>query len=123
MSSDLKAHCEGIAIDLIKGLPAQECNNCGHDVFVMDVCEKCELERGEMSGFDYLKDALDIEYIVNHEGDYLGARILVAFGGPNIWINTRCNMIEGAWGNESYTTSFSDHIGLDDAASEFWGCR
>jgi hypothetical protein len=34
------------------------------------------------SAFDYLNDALDIQYIVDGAKNYLGAKILVAFGGP-----------------------------------------
>lgn len=128
MSNDLKAHCESIAQDLANGLPAEECHNCEHHVFIKnddgeEVCESCEAIRGQMSGWDYIKDALDIEYVVDGQGEYLGARVLVAFGGPNIWINTRQGVIEGAWWDESCTVSFHDGIDLDDAASELWGCR
>ena len=76
----------------------------------------------EMSAFDYLEDALDIEYIVNSKREYLGARVLVAFGGPNIWINTRTKKVEGYWWNESASASFDDGIGLDDALEELWSC-
>ncbi len=76
----------------------------------------------EMSAFDYLQDALDIEYIVNSKREYLGARVLVAFGGPNIWINTRTKKVEGYWWNESASASFDDGIGLDDALEELWSC-
>jgi len=76
----------------------------------------------EMSAFDYLQDALDIEYIVNSKREYLGARVLVAFGGPNIWVNTRTKKVEGYWWNESASASFDDGIGLDDALEELWSC-
>jgi len=77
----------------------------------------------QMTAFDYLQDALDIEYIVNGKGEYLGARVLVAFGGPNIWVNTRTNTVEGHWWSNSCTSSFTDNIGLDDALEELWNCR
>lgn len=84
-----------------------------------------DYEAGDiLSAFDYLQDALDIEYIVNSEGDYLGARVLVAFGGPNIWINTRTSMVEGAWWGDSFSMAYcEDAMGLDDALSELWSCR
>jgi hypothetical protein len=75
------------------------------------------------SAWDYLSDAYDIEYIVNGKGEYLGARVLVAFGGPNIWINTRTNTVEGRWWGDSYHATFTDEIGLDEALSEMWDCR
>ena len=59
-----------------------------------------------MSAFDYLQDALDIEYIVNGKREVLGARILVAFGGPNIWINTRTKQVEGYWWGDKCIMSY-----------------
>ena len=75
-----------------------------------------------LSAFDYLQDALDIEYIVNSKKEYLGARVLVAFGGPNIWVNTRTKTIEGYWWADKATASFDDGIGLDDALEELYNC-
>jgi hypothetical protein len=80
-------------------------------------------QEGEFSAFDYLQDALDIEYIVNSKGEYLGARVLVAFGGPNIWIDTRRDMVDGYWWSEKASASFTDNLGLDDALSELWYCK
>lgn len=75
-----------------------------------------------MSGMDYLSDILDIEFIVaNNRKDCLGARILVTFGGPNIWINTRTNQVEGYWWSERHIESFTDMIGLAEAVEELWG--
>jgi hypothetical protein len=107
MSQSIKAHVQHIADTLSKGF--------GDDALNYD---------GEvMSAFDYLADALDIEYIVNSKGEYLGARVLVAFGGPNIWVNTRTGIVEGAWWGDRADASFTDNIGLDDALSELWACR
>lgn len=75
-----------------------------------------------LTAFDYLQDALDIEYIVSSRKEYLGARVLVAFGGPNIWVNTRTNQVEGYWWGDKATASFTDNIGLDDALSELFNC-
>lgn len=76
-----------------------------------------------MTAFDYLQDALDIEYIVNGKREILGARILVAFGGPNIWINTRTNQVEGYWWGDKCIMSYDqDNIGLDDAIETLWEC-
>ncbi len=76
-----------------------------------------------MTAFDYLQDALDIEYIVaSDRKTYLGARVLVAFGGPNIWINTRTKIVEGHWWGDSYTEAYTDNIGLDEALEELFNC-
>ncbi len=70
----------------------------------------------------YLEDVLDIEYIVNGSREYLGARVLVAFGGPNIWINTRTNTVEGYWWGDSCMRGYEDGIGLDELLEEIWNC-
>ena len=71
-----------------------------------------------MYASDYLANALDIEYIISGRGEYLGARILVTFGGPNIWINTRSGVVEGYWWTDKFFASFSDGMGLDDFLQE-----
>lgn len=111
MSHDLKNHVQSIA-DNLTNPPWDEWNE-GRDIE----------NDGEFSAFDYLQDALDIEYIVNSKGEYLGARVLVAFGGPNIWINTRTKTVEGSWWSDRAEASFQDNIGLDDVLEELWNCR
>lgn len=76
-----------------------------------------------LTAFDYLQEALDIEYIVaSDRKTLLGARVLVAFGGPNIWVNTRTNTVEGYWWGESASATFTDSIGLDDALEDLFNC-
>ena len=79
-------------------------------------------ENEPVTVFDYLQDALEIEYIVSSKKEYLGARVLVAFGGPNIWINTRTKTVEGHWWSDSASASFQDNIGLDEALEELFSC-
>lgn len=46
----------------------------------------------------YFDDALDVEYTISGRGDFLGARIAVALGGPNVYVDTRRGEVEGYWG-------------------------
>lgn len=73
---------------------------------------------------DYLdKDALDFRYIIDSGGKYLGANVLVAFGGPNIWINTLDNCVEGYWGSDAIKRHYyKDNLGLDDYLEELYQC-
>jgi hypothetical protein len=80
-------------------------------------------EDGEPNALEYLSDTFDIEYIVSGDGSYRGARVLVAFGGPNIWIDTKTNTVEGYWWNDKHFESFTDELGLDAALCELWECR
>ena len=76
------------------------------------------------SAMDYLEDILDIQYIISSDKQYLGARVLVAFGGPNIWINTQSKTVEGYWWSENCEISyFEDNLGLDDYLEEIYNCN
>tara|TARA_R100000789_G_C3003231_1_gene149439 strand:+ start:307 stop:657 length:351 start_codon:yes stop_codon:yes gene_type:complete len=79
-------------------------------------------EYSECCASDYLSDALDIRYIVSSDKEYLGAEILVAFGGPNIWIKTTSNEVVGYWGHDKASWEFTDNLGLDDYLDEYWDC-
>lgn len=76
-------------------------------------------EKGEDIN-DWFNNALDIQYIVDQQKQYLGARILVTFGGPNIWVDTRYNRVEGYWGTEQEMWNYTDNIGLDDICRELF---
>ena len=107
MSNDIQNHVKYIVNKIEQGFSDDELN--------------CDDE--PMTAFDYLQDALDIEYIVNGKREVLGARILVTFGGPNIWINTRTKQVEGYWWGDKCIMSYDqDNIGLDDAIATLWEC-
>lgn len=73
-----------------------------------------------MSGYDYLTDVLDIEYRAGSDREYRSAEVLVAFGGPSIVIDTKRNMVVGAWWGDRCEITYMDEIGLDDACKELW---
>ena len=76
----------------------------------------------EGSAMDYLSDVLDIQFIVSGDRTYRGARVCIAFGGPNAWINTVTGQLEVAWWSETvYRALPSEFIdGLDGALEELW---
>lgn len=85
--------------------------------------DECDWDNlAEASGYDYLSDVLDIEYIVSADRTYKAARVLIAFGGPNAWINTQTGSLEVAWWSEPvYRSLPSEFInGLDDALEELY---
>ena len=76
---------------------------------------------GECSAFDFLCDALDIRFVVSNDLEYIGAEVLVAFGGPNIWIKTTSRKVEGFWwGDYAVSEYHEDPMGLDDALREIY---
>lgn len=77
----------------------------------------------EASGLDYLSDALDIQYVVNSDRSYHAARVLIAFGGPNAWVNTQTNQLEVAWWSEPVYRELPREFceALDEALEELYG--
>ena len=76
----------------------------------------------EFTAWDYVKDVLDINWILNSDRTYKGARLLVAFGGPNIWINTVNEQVEGYWWGDKCIVYYNDSVGLDDVLEDLFGC-
>lgn len=80
----------------------------------------------EQSYIDILEDALDIEvaHSIGSTPTYLGAKIYVALGGPNIWIDTRFNLMCGAWWGDSYDYPLNNDLCemLDDYIQECCNC-
>lgn len=102
----LQQHVNSIAETLTKGFSDDDLND----------------DNEQMSAFDYLSDALDINWILNNDRTYRSARVLVAFGGPNIWIDTGKGLVEGYWWGDYAKAPFDDNIGLDDTLEELFNC-
>ena len=66
--------------------------------------------------YDWIEktEVYSIEYITTQDHNYKAARLLVAGGGPNIWINLQTDQVEGYWGADKCVWGFHDSIGLDD---------
>lgn len=62
--------------------------------------------------YEYISDCLEIEYTKSLSGDLKGVNILVAFGGPNIYINTRTGKIE------AYNAGEYDYVRLTPEVGE-----
>ena len=73
----------------------------------------------EVTIWDYFRDnALDIEYTINSDLSYKAARVLIACGGPNIYINTNNRRVELYWWNESAEATLSGRA--VDAIDEYF---
>lgn len=88
-----------------------------------------ERERMEEDGeaydlYSYFDDVLDIEYTISARGDFLGCRIAVALGGPNIYIDTRAGEIRGYWGTDRAEVWLPSEIcnEIDAIFEEYYNC-
>ena len=71
---------------------------------------------------EWMEDVYDIRYIVDRVKRYMGAELMVAGGGPTIWVNLYTNEVEGYWGGDRVTAPFIDNLGLDDYCEEMYDC-
>ena len=69
------------------------------------------------------KNVYDIEWITHNDHSYKSARLLVAGGGPNIWVNLLSNTVDGYWWGDHCKHSFDDNIGLNDYLEELHACK
>jgi hypothetical protein len=111
----LQSHVDSIAKNLECGLTYDECG----------MTPECDSLKGsdQISGFEYLEDCLDIQWIIDGDKDFIGARVLVAFGGPNIWVDTLRCTVDGHWWGDSYSCNYNfDAMQIEEALRELWEC-
>lgn len=61
----------------------------------------------ETNPSELLEDVLSFECkMLNMQNEYLGAEVLVAFGGPDVRIDTRWGTVEGNWGSDRIVRSY-----------------
>lgn len=83
-----------------------------------------EYEPEQMTLYDYLDDVFDIEYRISGGGDFRSVQIMVAYGGPNIYIDTATKQVELYWGMDraEYPISYDAANALDEWAEENYNC-
>ena len=60
--------------------------------------------------FDYVADALDVEYTLNSQRELIGVRVYVTLGGPTCWIDTRNGEVVCAWGTDKESVWLASEI-------------
>ena len=82
-----------------------------------------DITAGKEDVYEWMNDVYDIEWITHQYHSYKAARLLVAGGGPNIWVNLQTNTVDGYWGCDKVTWGFIDNFGLDDYLEELHSCK
>ncbi len=67
---------------------------------------------------EWMEGVYDIEWITSRDRSYKAARLLVAGGGPSIWVNLQTNTVDGYWWNDTCKVPFVDNLGLDEYLEE-----
>ena len=133
-------HCKHIAeeLDEYTSGNVRRCPDCGELVArdwdtVGDQfrCPHCEAVGDPdwwdiLSVWDYLEDALNVEFRTNGKSadDLRSVQIMVACGGPNIYLDTASRDVELYWWSERarWPMSYDAAEALDDWAAEMWAC-
>ena len=137
MTNENRDYCARIAkeLDEIASRVCYKCPECGEIIAFDNVqynqdsgeytCQECgktfpEDELEAYTVYDYLADALDVEYTVSSRLDYVAARIYVTLGGPTVWIDTRGNAVRLSWGTDTawYPLDTDTAAAVDAAAEE-----
>ena len=100
------------------------CQHIADDLKAIYNGEATNEDGEEVNFWDYLADALDVEYTIGSDKAYRGARIAVTLGGPNIYIDTRRGEVKGFWGTERAAAWIPSEIcaELDAVMEEYYVC-
>lgn len=132
-----RQHCEHIAkeIEAYADGNVYRCPECGEEIRMPDDvgdkyrCPHCHTvadvdDYEQLSVWDFLSDVFDIEYRCSSGKEYRSVRIMVACGGPNIYIDTADALVKLYWWNEraEYPLSYEARDAIDEWAEEYWNC-
>ena len=132
-----RAHCKHIAkeIEAYADGNVYHCPECGEEIRMPDSvgdkfkCPHCgevndTSDYEQLSVWDFLNDVFDIEYRCSSKKEYRSVRIMVACGGPNIYIDTADALVKLYWWSEraEYPLSYEARDAIDEWAEEYWNC-
>lgn len=98
------------------GYTCYTCPHCGEEI------EEDDLEA--VSLYDFFEDCLDIEYRCDSKREYRSVCIMIACGGPNIYIDTEEKAVLLYWWSDRarYYLSGDTAEAVDEWAREYWEC-
>ena len=107
------AYCRSVSLDLSAAIEGHllRCPKCGADIIDDGACcaIKCtcgfrgkpEDDFEQVTLYEYFENVFDIEYSIDGDsGDYRGVRLMIACGGPNVYVDTRRKEVFLAWGGD-----------------------
>ena len=113
-----------------------KCPDCGEILNLEDFagdcyqCPECGVLQApyrleQLGIYDYMSDALDIEYRVSGRLELRSVQVMVACGGPNIYIDTGSKAVELYWWADraSYPLDYDACAEIDAWAEELFECR
>lgn len=121
VAEELEQYCSG------RLYKCPECEEITEQKDLSDdlICQNCSEKLGEsepLTLYDYFNDFLDVEYIIDSSGNYIGSKIYITLGGPTVWIDTRTAEVRLRWASESasYPIDFDIRDEIDSIFEEFY---
>ena len=96
------------------------CKNIADDITNPKKIPDIDNEPRTETASSWMEGVYDIRYIVDREKRYYSAELMVAGGGPTIWVSLNEMEVQGYWGGDRVNVPFSDNIGLDDYLEEMY---
>lgn len=96
IAEDLDAYAEG---------RAYSDETYGEEHIVTDLDEDVPEDWEPRGMWDYFDETYNTRYVVDDDLDYVGVRVMVACGGPNVWVDTYNQTVDLYWGG--------DHVSCD----------
>lgn len=86
-----------------------------------DVPEDAE----QASMYDYFADTYGTRYVVNDDLAVVGVMVMVACGGPNIWVDSYAQEVRLHWGSDTVSFPLTTYAcnEIDEWAREAFSCR
>ena len=95
------------------------------DVYIMPDGAKISEDEIEIATIgDYFSDFYDIDFVVGINKKYKACHVLVAFGGPNIYINTWDRQVQLYWWSDTATADIPVELceQIDDFFQMLYEC-
>lgn len=90
------------------------------DAYVKDIDAIGDGSSTEYENFyDYVSDALDIEYRIDARGGYRGALLALTVGGPTVTLDTATGELRAVWGFDD-TSVWIDNDEINAVCEEFY---
>ena len=86
-----------------------------------EIADSITFPKDHVTAGDWMEGTYDIRYLVDRKKQYLGAKILVAGGGPTVWVDLWDQEVKGYWGGARVTHCFRDELDLDGYCQEMYG--
>ena len=114
-------HC-GEAVDPNEVKASEHEDEEGNTVYTCPACGRALDDLDEYTLCDYFYDCYDVEYRCDASGEYRSVSVMIACGGPNIYIDTALGAVcLYWWGNTAQYNIDSDTVAaIDEIFEEYF---